>query len=117
MENTVKHHIYLDKFVMGSIYVKYMILVKTPKLQIPSSWPHVQACIPAGPPLWGAIRLRRVVLQSAKLLFPVLFPASSLQLPVCQSGILTYSCLGFSNLGLVTVYWTPGMGDNPNLTV
>ena len=64
-----------------------------------------------------ATRLRGVLLQSAKLLFPILFPASSLQLPVCQSGILTYSCLGFSNLGLVTVYWTPGMGDNPNLTL
>ncbi len=42
---------------------------------------------------------------------------SSLQLPVCQSGILTYSCLGFSNLGLVTVYWTPGTRDNHHLTV
>ena len=45
------------------------------------------------------------------------FLLSSLQLSVCQSGILTYSCLGFSNLGLVTVYWTPGTGVNPNLTV
>ncbi len=46
MENTVKHHIYLDTFVMGSIYViKYLILVKNPEIQIPSSWPHVQACI------------------------------------------------------------------------
>ncbi len=48
MENTVKHHIYLDKFVMGSIYViKHIILVKTPEIQIPSSWSHVQACLHA----------------------------------------------------------------------
>ncbi len=45
------------------------------------------------------------------------FLLSSLQLPVCLSGILTYSCLGISHLVLVTVYWTPWTRDNLLLTV
>ncbi len=84
-------------------------------------------CIDIGvypPAPWGHQAARSIVANHCSPVLvslsshcsPVLLSLSSLLSPFCQSGIL-YGCLQVSKLGLVTVYWTPGTGVNPNLTV
>ena len=48
-----------------------------------------------------------------QLLFSSLFQSCILQWPVCQFGILSFSCLAVGNLGKVTLNWTPGVDPIP----